>query len=156
MWDPFTLKNKHKIESLQKYALCICSGRWSASYEELLALFELPTLASRREYLRMMTLHKLHSGHSYLPPDTLNLQPATSTCSSISNSYRIWFARTAQFQHSFWPRTLQVWNHLPYDIKIMIIHHLNAYLDICCYRLVHIHISYPLLLCVPMPVQNLL
>ena len=38
----------------------------------------------------------------------------------------------------------------------MIIHHLNAYLDICCYRLVHIHISYPLLLCVSMPMQNLL
>ena len=116
MWDPYTLKNKHKIESLQKYALRICSGRWSASYEELLDLFELPTLASRREYLRVITLHKFHSGHSYLPPDILNLQPATSTRSSTSNSYRIPFARTAQFQHSFWPRTLQVWNHLPYDI----------------------------------------
>ena len=116
VWDPYTLKNKHKIESLQKYALRICSGRWSASYEELLDLFELPTLASRREYLRVITLHKFHSGHSYLPPDILNLQPATSTRSSTSNSYRIPFARTAQFQHSFWPRTLQVWNHLPYDI----------------------------------------
>ena len=99
MWDPYTLKNKHKIESLQKHALRICSGRWSASYEELLDLFELPTLASRREYLRVMTLHKFHSGHSYLPPDILNLQPATSTRSSTSNSYRIPFAHTAQ--HSF-------------------------------------------------------
>ena len=97
VWDPYTLKNKHKIESLQKYALCICSGRWSASYEELLDLFKLPTLASRREYLRVMTLHKFHSGHSYLPPDILNLQPTTSTHSSTSNSYRILFARTAQF-----------------------------------------------------------
>ena len=55
VWDPYTLKNKHKIESLQKYALRICSGRWFASYEELLDLFELPTLASYREYLRVMT-----------------------------------------------------------------------------------------------------
>lgn len=118
VWDPYTLKNKHKIENLQKYALRISSGRWAASYEELLDHFKLPTLASRREYLRVTTLHKLHSGHSYLPPDILKLQPVTSTrsCSSTSNSYRIPFARTAQFQNSFLPRTLQVWNNLPYDI----------------------------------------
>ena len=119
-------------------------------------LFELPTLASHREYLRVMALHKFHSGHLYLQPDILNLQPITSTRSSTSNSYRIPFARTAQFQHSFWPRTLQVWNHLPYDIIDDDHSSLNAYLDICCFILVHIHISHPLLLCVSMLMRNLL
>ena len=110
VWDPYTLKTNIKLKA---YRNMHCA---SAQVDGLLDLFELPTLASRREHLRVMTLHKFHSGHSYLPPDILNLQPATSTRSSTTNFYRIPFARTAQFQHSFLPRTLQVWNHLPYDI----------------------------------------
>ena len=67
MWDPYTVKNRQKIENVQKYALRICSGRWLASYEELLDEFKLSTLASRQEYLRIISLHQYHTQHSYFP-----------------------------------------------------------------------------------------
>ena len=58
---------QEQTKNVQKYALRITSGRWSASYEELLDLFKIPTLASRREYLRVSTLHHFHTHHSYIP-----------------------------------------------------------------------------------------
>jgi len=53
VWDLHTVKNRQKIENIQKYVLHICSSRWLANYEELQDVFKLPTLASRREYLIM-------------------------------------------------------------------------------------------------------
>ena len=49
VWDPYTQKNIHQLESVQKLALKICSHCWDIDYHILLDMFTLPTLASRRE-----------------------------------------------------------------------------------------------------------
>ena len=54
VWDPYTQKNIHQLESVQKLALKICSHCWDIDYHILLDTFTLPTLASRREYLRIL------------------------------------------------------------------------------------------------------
>ena len=113
VWDPYTVKNRQKIENIQKYALRICSGRWLASYEELL---DVPTLASRREYLRIISLHQYHTQHSYFPPGLLTQPMTVATRSNISHQFKVPFAPTIQFQNSFLPRTLQLCNNLPTDI----------------------------------------
>ena len=38
VWSPFMLKDVQLLEKLQKFALRICSKRYLAEYEELLAL----------------------------------------------------------------------------------------------------------------------
>ena len=117
VWDPYTVKNRQKIENIQKYALRICSGRWLVSYEELLDVFKLPTLASRREYLRIISLHQYHTQHSYFPPERLTQQSTSvATHSNIFHQFKVPFARTIQFQSFFLPRTLQLWKNLPTDI----------------------------------------
>jgi hypothetical protein len=42
------LHAQEQTKNIQKYALRICSGRLSASCEELLDFFKIPTLASRQ------------------------------------------------------------------------------------------------------------
>ena len=117
VWDPYTVKNRRKIENIQKYALRICSGRWLASYEELLDVFKLPTLASHREYL---SLHQYHTQHSYFPLKLLTHQSmSVATHSNISHQFKVPFTRTVQFQSSFLPRTLQLWNNLPRSTDIL-------------------------------------
>ena len=51
VWDPYLLKDIKKIEDVQKFALRICSGQYQESYENLLTMFQIPTLANRRLYL---------------------------------------------------------------------------------------------------------
>ena len=150
MWDPYTLKNIQKIKSVSAYR--ICSGSWSASYEELLDLLKIPSLASCRWYLRLLTLHKFHCGHSYFPPDILSVQPVISTRSSASSAYKIPFAHMTQFKHSFPPRTLHLWNNLPHDLldsdpilfKCILKHYVIAIwctltLALICYLCIHAH-----------------
>ena len=103
VWDPYTLKNIQRRESVQKYMLCI-------SY------FLNSLIASHREYLRVLALNKFYCGHSYLPPDILSVQPVTFTRSSASSAYKIPFAHMTQFQLSFLPRIHRLWNNLPHDI----------------------------------------
>ena len=78
--------------------------------------FKNSLIASHMEYLRVLALNKFHCGHSYLPPDILSVQPVTFTRSSASSAYKIPFAHMTQFQLSFLPRTLHLWNNLPHDI----------------------------------------
>ena len=58
VWDPHIQMNIEQLESCQKLALNMCSHCWNINYSTLLDMFSLPSLASRREYLRVMTLKK--------------------------------------------------------------------------------------------------
>ena len=44
VWDPYLIRDKAKLEKVQKFACRIASGRWDASYQELFDLFQLPNL----------------------------------------------------------------------------------------------------------------
>ena len=104
VWDPYTVKNRQKIENIQKYTLRICSGRWLASYEELLDVFNLPTLASWREYLRIISLHQYHTQHSYFPPELLTQQSmSVATCSNISHQFKVPLHAQYSFRIPFCP-----------------------------------------------------
>ena len=51
VWDPFTIKLKQQIESVQKFALRVCLKHWDMPYSDMLELTVLPTLESRRSLL---------------------------------------------------------------------------------------------------------
>ena len=66
-----TQKLTKELESVEKFALKICSHRWDLSYFDLIENFNLPTLSSRREYLRILALYKIVTVHIYFPPAVL-------------------------------------------------------------------------------------
>ena len=80
---PPTQKNIHQLESVQKLALKIRSHCWDIDYHILLDMFTLPTLASRCEYLRILTLFKIITGCFYFPP---NILFTISSCYPPANS----------------------------------------------------------------------
>ena len=51
VWDPYTHTNIDKLESVQKFALKVCTHCWNIDYDMLLNMFQLPCLSARREYL---------------------------------------------------------------------------------------------------------
>ena len=68
VWDPFTKKNIDQLESVQKFALKICAHCWDINYLELLDMFNISNLETRRIYIHLTTFHKVVNGSS---PDTL-------------------------------------------------------------------------------------
>ena len=53
VWDPYTVKNTKQLESVQNFALRICAHSWNIDHHILLGMFHTPTLAARREFLRI-------------------------------------------------------------------------------------------------------
>ena len=52
---------------MQKFALKVWTKHWSYDYESLLQLCKLPTLASRRHYLKLCVLYQVVNGHLDFP-----------------------------------------------------------------------------------------
>ena len=67
IWDPHLAKDKVKLENVQKFACKLASHQWDAGYQELLELFELPTLEERRLELKMGLLLKILHELCYFP-----------------------------------------------------------------------------------------
>ena len=59
VWDPHQQGLINSLERVQKFALKVCTRNWSSDYESLLQLCNLPTLASRRHYLKLCLLHQV-------------------------------------------------------------------------------------------------
>ena len=53
VWDPHLKREIEELESVQKFALRMCSKRWRESYSTLLLLTEIPTLATQRSELKL-------------------------------------------------------------------------------------------------------
>ena len=106
MWDPKT----GRIESVQKMALRICSHQWDLDYYTLLDMFQLPSLASRRDYLRLLSLYKIifQFPSSILAPG--NVSYLNRHKIADLNLYKLLFARTTSYS-----RALEIWNNLGGD-----------------------------------------
>ena len=115
VWDPNTQKLAKDLESVQKFALRICSHQWNLSYPDLMEIFNLPTLSSRREYLRILALYKIVFVSFLLPPSVLIPTSAhhnTRQASNNRNQFVVPFARTHSFKSSFLVKLLHTWNNL--------------------------------------------
>ena len=112
VWDPHLQRDIKSLESVQKFALRICSKQWDAAYQELLEMFSLPSLENRRLYLKLCHLFKIVHGLCHFPPEVV-VPGSGSTHSSRSFILQQPFSRTNSFYHSFIPDTIRVWNNLP-------------------------------------------
>ena len=62
VWDPHLTKDIHAIESVQQFALRVCSKQWRTSYVSLLDTHSIPSLSTRRQILRLSTHYNIHFG----------------------------------------------------------------------------------------------
>ena len=53
VWDPHLQRDIQHLESVQKFALRVCTKHWHHNYLELLEQAQLTTLAKRRLYLKL-------------------------------------------------------------------------------------------------------
>ena len=119
VWDPHTYNNINKLEAIQNKA-----ARWirrdyrhTTSVTLLKQDIKLEPLATRRQIHRQQMLYKITNNlvdidkNIYLHPTTIR-----STRGSHNLKYHTYHASTDIFRYSFFPHTIQEWNHLPSHI----------------------------------------
>jgi len=115
VWSPHLSKDINSIEDVQKFALRICAKSWEDRYEDLLHLFNLPSMSERRLHLDLCTMFKIVHGFFYFPSGIVS---ELQSCRITRNTGRPHllhrpFAHSSYFYHSFVPRTVYSWNNLP-------------------------------------------
>ena len=110
----YVLRDRTSLENVQKFALRMCSKQWDMGYNELLDMFEVPSLENCRLYHKFCHLFKIVHGFCYFPPDIIvpNLNPSHST---RSFSLHQPFSKTTALNSSFVPDSIWRWNYLPED-----------------------------------------
>ena len=116
VWSPYTIKDIALLENVQKFGCKLCTKQWDSGYEQLLELLDLPKLSTRRLYLDLSTMYKIIHGLLYFPSDVFSTRIGRTPRTIRPFLYHCPFARTSCFQHSYVPRTINVWNTLPLSV----------------------------------------
>ena len=124
VWDPYTKKNTHLLESVQKRAARFITNdyksRTPGCATQMVKDIELNSLANRRMIRRLCIFHQARLGHLSLPIVNL-LQPIRrQTRHLTTDSYNTISTSKDCYKFSFLPRTIRDWNSLPYNISSII------------------------------------
>ena len=117
VWDPHQINLINKLESVQKFALKAVTKQWKANYVDLLHVCQVPSLAQRRQYLKLTTLFKINKGLIIMPDAPVH---ARSLPRILRNSSQLLTRPTAHstlYDSSFFPSSIALWNNLPVDIR---------------------------------------
>ena len=113
IWDPHLAKDKVKLENVQKFACKLASHQWDTGYQELLELFELPTLEELCYF-----------------PETDSFLTLRSYCPKQNAHYlqlSLPFAHTNSYKYSFFPHSLYHWNSLDSNCVLATSYHSFMY-----------------------------
>ena len=118
VWSPYQKGHINALESIQKFALKVCSKQWNADYQSLLRAYKIHTLEKRRDYLNLSFLYNIITGtYSFPNPSPVQFKP---TCSLATRSHQyqllIPTARTSTHLYSFFCATPRAWNLLSEDV----------------------------------------
>ena len=120
VWAPYTHRNTEALESMQKFACRMATHCWRSSYEELLALTDLPTLERRRLHLKLGHLFKVVHHQSFISNGIiiLSLRQHSQYDSRSLHSLTLQqpFAHAQSYYHSSVPHTISIWSTLPYGV----------------------------------------
>ena len=73
VWDPFLLKDIELLESVQKFAIKVCTKHWREPYNYLRNLLKLPLLKDRRTKLKLTVVYKCLNGLMVMPSNIFSL-----------------------------------------------------------------------------------
>ena len=112
-WDPHQQGHINSLEKVQKFALKV--WKWNMDYDSLLNFCKLPTLVSRRHYLKLSFLYQVIHGSFTFPNAPLERCFIPSNLRSTASSFLLQRPRTHTnaYQYSFFPHVIALWNNLP-------------------------------------------
>ena len=115
VWAPHLARDIAKLEGVQKFALRMASHNWSASYQDLLTEFSLPSLERRRYMTRLIFLYKIINDLCYFPSGLISHREPHSYNTRTFHSLSLLqpFTHSKYYLHSFVPKTIADWNSLP-------------------------------------------
>lgn len=118
IWDPYTRKNIHAIEMIQRKCIRFIFSKYRMTDSPTAIMKEnnIQELQLRRKILRLKFLFQLKHKHFALDASTF-IQPLTSreTRNRHAASITPFQTRTNTFKFSFFPRTIVDWNALPFE-----------------------------------------
>ena len=119
VWDPSSSATVSQLEKIQFFALKLCSKNWSSDYSSLLHLFNCPSLSSRREKSKLISLFKILNGYMFFLPNSFHplLPSSMLTRSFHPRNLFVPRCRTSAFLSSFVPNSCSLWNSLPSHLK---------------------------------------
>ena len=114
VWDPHNTKHINSLERVQKFSLRMCFKSWSESYSNLLHLSRLPSLKTRRTFLKLCYLYQVISGNFFFPNAPIAFRNTDNRLRSHNNQL-ICLPRTKTnaFKFLFFPNVASIWNSLP-------------------------------------------
>ena len=89
------------LENTQKFALKLITHNWDSSYQDLVALAELPTLSSRRLHMKLSQMYRIVHGLCYFPEGIVQMRQSQSERHERSLTLYQPFAHTNAFLMSY-------------------------------------------------------
>ena len=115
---PIPSQDIHLLEGVQKFACKVCLKHWDWDYAEMLKLFNLPELQTRRKILKLSLLYKFVNNLAFFPEAPLDHRDIYySTRKSHSLSFSNLHGRTYQYLHSFFPTSSNNAEKLLYNLS---------------------------------------
>ena len=116
VWSPYLLGDIESLEKVQRFALRVCLKNWTCDRDHLYTQSGVLALAERRSRARLYHMYKIVNNLTIMPESPLELRVIHySNRSSHPLQFRNIFARSNQFQNSFFPGTIPLWNSLPHS-----------------------------------------
>ena len=119
VWNPHLVKDINSLESVQKFALRICSKNYHETYQNLLNVYQVPTLQNRRLFLCLCTFYSIVNKLVSFPTETVLPPTSAGTSTSSRNynpsAYRVPHAHLNGLKFSFFANTVRIWSNLPHE-----------------------------------------
>ncbi len=117
VWDPHLLKDVEALEKVQRFALRMCLKNWSLDHNQLYQQSNLPPLVNRRSNAKLCHLYRIVNDLCDFPDAPVQQREIVydnrqTNHLQLSNMQ----ARTNQFHNSYFPKTISLWNSLPFSL----------------------------------------
>ena len=115
VWSPYTAAGKRKIEMVQRRAARYATNRYhnTSSVTDMLQELDWESLESRRVKIQLTLLFKVIQDLVDIPASTYLTPASTRTRANHTKKLRQISSKSDAYKHSFFPRTIPVWNSLP-------------------------------------------
>ena len=127
VWNPHVMRDKEKLEKVQKFALRMCYKQWNANYTDLLSYSNILTLENRRLYLSLCimycVIHKLVQFYC----NTFELKQSCAMRSSQGHQFFKPFAKTNAFYILLYHQCIQL-RHVIISFIATVKHSLLSYM----------------------------
>ena len=117
VWSSYLQKDIQALENVQKFAFRVCTGQWSMDYETLLSFLNTSSLATRRCRLKLRLLYNIVNNNVDFPFNPMIYRQHYYPHRHVNTSALVVpHACSTQFQQSFFPSIIRLWNSLSDDI----------------------------------------